>query len=210
MLEPHPHPKVAYTAGFLLVIALVATAYFLGKAQLVSAPTATATPPSPTFAVTLSSPSPSNSAPIDSTANCDHLSATLSNGEGTAGTYYYRLALTNKSTSACNFNDTVAPTLVPLDTNGAELGTVQNGPASHLVQLFPAGTTLYAAIGFPNADNFDKAADCKAMKSLRLDMVMNSQDVHVTLNNIDSLQPGYTDYFCKNTLTITHFSSTPQ
>jgi hypothetical protein len=114
--------------------------------------------PSPTVEPT-ATPAPTASPTATSTAVTTCLSENLTlslvdNGGGTAGTYYTNIALTNSGTQSCTL--TGFPKASLLDKNGATLGTATESAlvTSSKVTL-TAGKTAYAALGFPNPDNFD-------------------------------------------------------
>jgi len=129
-----------------------------------------------------------------------NLTATLTNGTGTAGTYYYTLTLTNKGTTSCTV--TGSPTITALDTDGKTVGTTT--PAAHTATAITiaAGAKAYSSIGFPNNGNFDSGV-CKAMKSLVI--YPPSQTDGLTIANIDSYNSTFTGMYCQ-ALTITDFS----
>lgn len=127
------------------------------KTQLAATPTPTATPTA----------TPAASASPTSTADCLS-SFTLSlveNGGGTAGTYYYNIALTNAGSQSCTISGFPAASL--LSSDGTVLGKATNSTTVTTQSLVVApGKVVYAALGFPNAGNFDPGTCSAAAATL--------------------------------------------
>ena len=182
------------------------------KSQVATLPTVSPTPLVLSSATPLASATPAaTSIPTASPESCQiALQPTLANGNGTAGTYYYTLTLTNTGTTDCIVSNQ-RPTLIPRDANGTALGSV--GAASSdlnsmtFLTVAPKGK-IYSTLGFPDSGNFDPSTQCKAMKRLELDI--NTGNIQLIIDNIDAYRPGFTDFFCNNDLTATDFTTSPQ
>lgn len=128
------------------------------KSQLAAqaTPTPTATP--------VASPTPTGATPTPTAtpiALCTNLTLSLlDNGGGTAGTYYTNVVLTNAGSTTCTLMG--YPNVSLLDAKGAVLGTAANttSATAATITLTP-NKAAYAAVGFPNAGNFE-AGTCSA------------------------------------------------
>jgi hypothetical protein len=99
----------------------------------------------------------SNTAPKIAACVSTGLTASLAGLEGTAGTYYTTLTVTNKSATTCAFTGTAQ--LALLNATGTELGKVSS-PDTDLT-LTP-GEAIYASVAFPDASNFTNTSACKS------------------------------------------------
>lgn len=137
-------------------------------------------------------------------ANCQtaDLQAVLTAASGTAGTYYFTLALTNKGTQSCTISG--SPTIAALDAAGNEVG--RTTPTTHTAAklTIAAGSKVYSSIGFPDSGSFD-AASCKAMKSLAI--YPPDQATALTIADINQYNTVFTSKYCQE-LKVTDFSAT--
>lgn len=97
---------------------------------------------------------------------CSNLTLSLlDNGGGTAGTYYTNVVLTNAGNTTCTV--TGFPKVSLLDAKGVVLGTATNTTSVTATAIsLAAGKAAYAAVGFPNADNFEAGKCSVAAKNL--------------------------------------------
>ncbi len=98
-----------------------------------------------------------NKVPTIAACTTTGLTASLNGIEGTAGTYYTTLTVTNIGTSSCAFNGSAK--LALLDASGTELGNVSS-PSTDMA-LTP-GEPIYASVAFPDASNYADTNACKS------------------------------------------------
>lgn len=143
-----------------------------------------------------------NSTAAMTTCQSADLAATLTNPSGTAGTYYYTLEIKNTGTTTCVYTGSTAVSLV--DKNGAALESVTIITPATL--SLAAGQSLYAAVGFPNASNYANTSACQAGVTT-LAVRVPTQATSVTVKNMETLYPGWTNYACPG-FSVGAFSTT--
>lgn len=120
-----------------------------------------------------------------------NLSASLTDGSGTAGTYYYLINLKNTGSSGCSYSGKTTISL--LDSNNNILGSYNLATSSGL--NIPAGQVIYATVGFPDANNYVGMSACKVGVTT-LGIYPPNQTTAVSVANINQLQTGFTDNYC--------------
>jgi hypothetical protein len=165
----------------VVVIGAIGTgAYLLGKS--------TAQPKTVTQTTTQST-SPESSAP--KTCRSDDFTATLVNGEGAAGSVYYDVQLTKKTTGDCVTEGYPGISLV--DANGTQIGS----PAERDTSVTSTQKTLSenqkiaATIRVPQAGNFPDG-QCKTGATQLKIYAPNATDSITVATTITSWCPGFT------------------
>lgn len=147
----------------LVVLAVVILAYLLGRRTRDVAIDATPAPTVSTTATPTATPTPG--VPRCHTAD---LTLTVGQANGAAGTSYIGIGLTNKSTVTCTIYG--YPGASVLDSAGTQLGAaaVRSTTITPALITLAAGQEAHAALGFPNAGNFDPGKCSAASTTLRL------------------------------------------
>lgn len=97
-----------------------------------------------------------------------NLSIKMGVSDGTAGTMYHHVVVTNKATQPCTL--TGYPTAFLLGSNGVTLGQAAGATSTYApakIKLEPKASA-YSAIGIPNSGNFDPGVCTAVSTKLRL------------------------------------------
>lgn len=121
---------------------------------------------------------------------------TLSTGriEGTAGTQYVHVIVTNKGNRTCALNG--YPTVSLLDASGNRLGTSdaqQNNSVGTTAIVLPPHDQAYVGLGLPDANNFDAGVCSDTSHTLRLYLpgVITPATTALTTDMAQKVCPGY-------------------
>lgn len=153
----------------------------------------------------VSSPSPTTATMV-TTCVSSNLTVSLTNGNGTAGTYYYDLALTNTGATPCTLAG--YPTVSVLDKTGGVLGTaVHSGSSTTKSITLASGAAAYAAVGLPNSGNYYGTNTTCTAGASSLRVVPATGQSPLTIDNIGQRNPGFTDVYCPS-FSVGQFSST--
>jgi hypothetical protein len=127
------------------------------------------------------------------TAACSSavLTASLTSGNGTAGTYYYTLNIKNTGATSCVYSGSTKVSLV--NSQNAVLGSSATSTTTPLT--LPSGGSIASVVAFPDSSNYSGTNACKT-GVVGLAVYPSSQTTAITVNNINQLQPGFTDSAC--------------
>ena len=131
------------------------------------------------------------------------LKASLNSGEGTAGKTYYTLAIQNNGASDCSYTDITRVAL--LDKSGTEVGSTSVTSSGLTIAT---GGSVYSAIGFPDPTLYSNTNGSACKKGVTtLNVTLDGQTAPIVVTGLDTLQAGFTDYFCPD-FSVGAFSTT--
>lgn len=122
------------------------------------------------------------------------LSLSIGRTEGTAGTQYVHVVVTNKGNRSCALNG--YPTVSLLDASGNRLGgsdAQQNNSVAATAIVLSPHTQAYVGLGLPDADNFDSGICSDTSHTLRLYLpgVITPATTALTTDMAQKVCPGY-------------------
>ncbi len=146
--------------------------------------------PSPTPTPSVGSSAQPTTA-VNTACQSKNLAASLISGSGAAGTYYYTLALKNTGDSSCTYSGNTTISL--FDSNDFALGSPDSDAITKDLTI-GKGKTIYSVVGFPNRNNF--ASQNCSPGVVTLAIYPPTQITPVRVTGLDTLNKGFTDYFC--------------
>ena len=132
--------------------------------------------------------------------NSSNLSASLVNGNGAAGTYYYDLDIKNVSDKSCTFNGVTA--VFPVNSSGKIIGSDADTNAVANFNL-AANQSIYADTGFPDPGNFSPGECSPNVTSLAVYPPGEITPLTISTNNITNGGDSCTGF------SMNPFSTTP-
>jgi len=117
-----------------------------------------------------------------------NISAAVTNPEGTAGTVYYTLTLTNSGSVSCTLEG--IPNVSLLDSNAKVLGSATGTTtvAASQITLAPS-KSAYTNLGFPDAGNFPDG-QCSAAAA-KMSITPPNQTTPIIIANTSQYCPGF-------------------
>lgn len=103
-----------------------------------------------------------------STCTASHLKVSLGQPQGTAGTSYMDVALTNTGAGSCTLSG--YPTVFLTNSNGAVLGAgaAANASSAPTKLIMAHNASVHAVVEFPNAANFQSGVCSSASNGLEV------------------------------------------
>lgn len=126
-----------------------------------------------------------------SACQSSNLVATLTNGSGTAGTYYYNLNLKNNGTTSCTYSGTTTVSL--LNSSGTALDS-KTASINSAHTTIASGASITAQVSFPDSGNFSTGT-CKSGVTT-LAVYPPNQTTAVTVTGMDTKNAGFTNFYC--------------
>lgn len=152
----------------------------------------TAGSPSTTSSATTATPSTTASTTTSiSACQSSNLAATLANGSGAAGTYYYNLTVKNNGTTSCTYSGTTTVSL--LNSSGTALGSA-TAAINTAHTTIASSASITAQVSFPNSGNYSTGT-CKSGVTT-LAVYPPNQTTAVTVTGMDTKNAGFTNFYC--------------
>lgn len=122
------------------------------------------------------------------------LTLSVGRSDGSAGTKYMHLVVTNKSDRTCALNG--YPTVSLLDGSGNRLGgsdAQQNNSFAATAVVLPPRNQAYVALGLPDANNFDTdvCSDTSATLRMYLPGTVTPSTAALTIPMAQKVCPGF-------------------